>query len=505
MGVAAELGDQQLGLERPDQGGDHRVEGGQVQVVGGRGGQGQVGHGAAGRPLADLVGEAGAGEQVAARLVQRQGQDPGLVREDGLDPVAVVDVDVQVGDPLHALVEQPGDRHRRVVVDAEAAGPVGHGVVEPAGRGERVQGLAGADGLGRGHGGPADPGRRLVHPGEGRVVAGPEAEAGRPLPVPGRLDPGQVVELVHPGQVGAGHGRRLDQPRPLQQPAGAGQGHGELHPRRAQRVLGAEVVGGQRLVPDDRHRSRHPPLPSSIQVRIDFHVDAGPQGRPVAGGGPMHLPVGPDRTTGAPHKGFPHPSGAGDRAALTGSGCAAASSPTTGRRTPPPAWPPSTRSAATATLDRPGGRWGRSPSRTGARPGRGQGAGPGWQGGWWRWRSTPATPATCWPAGAGSGRAATAAGPGRPGPTTSRRPPSGRSPSPPGTRRWPMPAPARARRWPPSGSGCCARATAAPAGGRWSPRSCSAPASTTCWSTPRTPAGCWPRPPPGCGHPPTAG
>ena len=30
----------------------------------------------------------------------------------------------------------------------------------------------------------------------------------------------------------------------------------------------------------------------------------------------MHLPVGPDRTTGAPHKGFPHPSGAGDRARL---------------------------------------------------------------------------------------------------------------------------------------------------------------------------------------------
>jgi hypothetical protein len=30
----------------------------------------------------------------------------------------------------------------------------------------------------------------------------------------------------------------------------------------------------------------------------------------------MHLPVGPDRTTGAPHKGFPHASGAGDRARL---------------------------------------------------------------------------------------------------------------------------------------------------------------------------------------------
>jgi hypothetical protein len=30
----------------------------------------------------------------------------------------------------------------------------------------------------------------------------------------------------------------------------------------------------------------------------------------------MHLPVGPDRTTGAAHKGFPHPSGAGDRARL---------------------------------------------------------------------------------------------------------------------------------------------------------------------------------------------
>ena len=48
----------------------------------------------------------------------------------------------------------------------------------------------------------------------------------------------------------------------------------------------------------------------------------------------MHLPVGPDRHRGP---------GQGTAPASTGSGCAAASRPRTGRPTPPPAWPPSTR------------------------------------------------------------------------------------------------------------------------------------------------------------------
>ena len=113
----------------------------------------------------------------------------------------------------------------------------------------------------------------------------------------------------------------------------------------------------------------------------------------MAGGGPMHLPVGPDRTTGAPHKGFPHPSGAGDRARLDRFRLRRGLEADDGPAYAAAAWPPSTRPAATATtLDRPGGRWGRSPSRTGARPAPVRGTGPGWPGGWRRWRSTPATP-----------------------------------------------------------------------------------------------------------------
>ena len=62
---------------------------------------------------AGVVREAGAGEQHLAGLVQGDRQHPRVVVEDLLDPVAVVHVDVDVGDPVRALVEQPRCRPRR--------------------------------------------------------------------------------------------------------------------------------------------------------------------------------------------------------------------------------------------------------------------------------------------------------------------------------------------------------------------------------------------------------
>src|SRR4029450_9177233 len=106
-----------------------------------------------------LVGEAGAGEQEAAGLVQRDGEHARVVGEDRLHPVAVVDVDVHVGDPAHALVEQPGDGDGGVVVDAEPRGAVGHGVVQAAGGREGGLRLAVQDGVGGGQGGAGGPGR----------------------------------------------------------------------------------------------------------------------------------------------------------------------------------------------------------------------------------------------------------------------------------------------------------------------------------------------------------
>jgi hypothetical protein len=79
----------------------------------------------------------GAGRE-AAVLVHGEGQDVGLVPEDGLGPVAVVDVPVDHRDPPHA---QGGtgvrDRDRHVVEHAEPHAGVGRGVV-PAWVDERV-------------------------------------------------------------------------------------------------------------------------------------------------------------------------------------------------------------------------------------------------------------------------------------------------------------------------------------------------------------------------------
>jgi hypothetical protein len=65
-----------------------------------------------------------------------------------LDAVAVMNVDVDIGDAAGAPVEQPADRDRRVVVDAEARRPVRHGVMQAAGDVDRVLGLAAPHHLG---------------------------------------------------------------------------------------------------------------------------------------------------------------------------------------------------------------------------------------------------------------------------------------------------------------------------------------------------------------------
>ena len=116
-----------------------RVEGTQPAGVAGAGRQRHVDRRTLGVRPADVVREAGAGEQHLAGLVQRDRQHPRVVPEHPLDAVAVVDVDVDVRDPLGALVEQPLDADRDVVVDAEAAGPVGHRVVQAAGDVDAVQ------------------------------------------------------------------------------------------------------------------------------------------------------------------------------------------------------------------------------------------------------------------------------------------------------------------------------------------------------------------------------
>ena len=134
-------------------------------------------------PSPDLVGIARAGEQVAAGLVQRQGQHARVGPVDRLDAVAVVDVEVEVQD-AQAVVPRPGDRERRVVVDAEPGGAVRHRVMEAAAGVEGVLDVAAQDRLDRPQRPTGHRGTGVVHPGEGRIVAA----RGRCRPRPVRTD-----------------------------------------------------------------------------------------------------------------------------------------------------------------------------------------------------------------------------------------------------------------------------------------------------------------------------
>ena len=138
---------------------------------------------------------------------------PGSSRWMCLHAVAVVDVEVEVED-APARVARPRDGERRVVVDAEAAGPVGHGVVEAAAGVERVVRVAAQDRLGRPDRAAGNRRARLVHAREGRIVAGPDTRPARTVGV--RRDPPDRRDVGAP--CGGAAGRRPE-PAPGRGPA----------------------------------------------------------------------------------------------------------------------------------------------------------------------------------------------------------------------------------------------------------------------------------------------
>ena len=246
--VGPALAEQELRPELPDHRRHHRMERAQPPAIVGTGRQRHVHRSAFGAGAAGLGREAGTGKKRQRRLVQAHGEYPRIIVEDLLYAVAVVHVDVHVGDPLDAPVEQPGDRDGRVVVHAEAAGPVRHGVVQPAGHVDRPLCPAGPDRFSGGEGGPGDERGRLVHSGEHRVVRRVQAV---PRPTgPHRRD---VLRLVYPRQrrVVGRLGRDHADPGPVEYPEIPGQRHGQLDPHRIQRMV-AEVVPQQLVRPDDR-------------------------------------------------------------------------------------------------------------------------------------------------------------------------------------------------------------------------------------------------------------
>jgi hypothetical protein len=260
VAVAAELGDQHPRLERAQQRRDDRVEGAQPAGVPGVWRQRDVDRCAFRRAVPHVVREAGAGEGGVPGLVEADRQDPRIGGERRLDTVAVVGVHVDVRDPRHALGQQPGDRDRGVVVDAEAGRPAGHRVVQAAGQVDRVPGVSGQHGAGGVDRAAGDHGRGLVHPVEDRVVgaAQPVRRERRVGGIARRPPDGRdVVGLVYQPQhvVGGGAGRR--ETYPIEDAEVAGQGKGQLQPARCQRVGGSQVVLEEVVTPDDQNGIAH--------------------------------------------------------------------------------------------------------------------------------------------------------------------------------------------------------------------------------------------------------
>ena len=133
MGVTAELGNEYLRLESPNErrhDGVKRPQPTRRSAV--WGGSATLTTVPSARRRPELSREAGAGERGVATLVQADRQHPGIVVESRLHAVAVVRVDVDVGHPAHAVGEQPRDGDGRIVVDAEARGLRRHRVVQAA-------------------------------------------------------------------------------------------------------------------------------------------------------------------------------------------------------------------------------------------------------------------------------------------------------------------------------------------------------------------------------------
>ena len=163
-------------------------------------------------PLPQFVGEPGLRVKVLAGLVQRDGQDPVGGVEGLLHPVAMMGIEVEIGDP-QAPPDQGADGNRRVVEVAEAGGARRLGVVIAAGGVEGGPETAVDHQPGRFQGAAAAAPGPFVHPREDGIFhipqavaeIGPAGAGGAEFP-----QPGQVIGMVEGGQVRFGGQGRVD-------------------------------------------------------------------------------------------------------------------------------------------------------------------------------------------------------------------------------------------------------------------------------------------------------
>src|SRR5215211_8072159 len=188
--------------------------------------------------------------------MHRDGQDIGVAIEHPLHTIAVVGVGVDVGDAdAGMLLSEARDRDAGVVVDAEAAGPRTHGVVQPARDAHGVVLLPRHYEPACGEHAPYHAGAGLVHVGEGGVIRCPEAivqEAGeRARASPRLLDHTHVGEAVDRRQVLVGRGPRGDERIVFEQPEGFAEFECEPDAQGIERMVTPEAVALQGQVVDD--------------------------------------------------------------------------------------------------------------------------------------------------------------------------------------------------------------------------------------------------------------
>src|SRR5215472_15078485 len=93
-----------------------------------------------------------------------------VVPERSLDTIAVMHVNVDIGDAFRSLSKQPGNSNSGVVVDAKAARVAAHRVMQPAGNAAAVQHVTGPDCAHRGERSSGYSGRGFMHASEDRVI-----------------------------------------------------------------------------------------------------------------------------------------------------------------------------------------------------------------------------------------------------------------------------------------------------------------------------------------------
>ncbi len=201
MRVDAELEHHHVGLEGAEERRHHGLEGGLIHVVVGEGLQRQVDREAHALALAHLHDEARPREEPVAALVRGDREHARIAVEGELHAVAVMRVDVHVGDAPAAFA-QPHDCQHRVIDVAEAGGAVGHGMVQPAGEVKGAISLALGNQLRRQERPAGHELGGLPEPREDRVVPRPQTMArgmGHPVPRAHGSQDLDVVAVVKAG------------------------------------------------------------------------------------------------------------------------------------------------------------------------------------------------------------------------------------------------------------------------------------------------------------------